>query len=83
MLEYRIVDDEGRHLLLADLAWPDRMCVLELDGMKDHFDRVDRERDIRRRAEVRAQGWRLLEIGWELFANDPDRVVDLVRRFLA
>lgn len=82
-LEYRIVDEDGRHLLLADLAWPERMCVLELDGMADHFGRTDRERDIRKRAEVRAAGWRLLEIGWELYAGDPSKVVDLVRRFLA
>ena len=82
-LEYEVVDDDGRHLLLADLAWPDRMCIVELDGMANHFDRVDRERDIRIRAEVRAAGWRLLEIGWELYEKDPERVVDLVRRFLA
>jgi hypothetical protein len=82
VLEYRIVEGDGTHLLLADLAWPSKMCAVELDGMARHFDRVDRERDIRIRAEVRASGWRLLEIGWELFANEPQKVIELVRRLL-
>lgn len=81
-LEYPIHDQGGRLLLLADLAWPSRRCAVELDGLQHHFGRRDRERDIERRAEVRATGWRVLELGWKLYASDPDRVVDLVRRFL-
>ena len=81
-LEYPVRDSVGRYLLLADLAWPDRMRIVELDGMAWHFSRQERERDIARRAEVRATGWRLLEVGWKLYAEEPDRLVRLITDFL-
>jgi len=81
-LEFPIHDYDGQHLLLGDLVWPERMRIVELDGLAHHFSRADRERDIAKRAEVRARGWRLLEIGWKLAHDDPPHAVALVARFL-
>lgn len=81
-VEYAVHGTDGRYLLLADLAWPQQMRIVELDGLAYHFSRQDRERDIDRRAEVRAAGWRLLELGWKLYRDEPDRLVRIVTDFL-
>ncbi len=81
-VECAVYGTDGRYLLLADLAWPGQMRIVELDGLAFHFSRQDRERDIDRRAEVRAAGWRLLELGWKLYRDEPDRLVRIVTDFL-
>jgi hypothetical protein len=54
--------DEGRVVLHPDLAWLDRMIVLEYEG-EEH--RIDRERfrsDIRRRELFEAEGYRVIRV---------------------
>ena len=83
VLEHRVHDDRGRFLMQVDLAWPDRRCIVELDGLEHHFGRSDRERDIAKRARVRAEGWRMVEVGWSMYRETPEELVSLVRRFLS
>lgn len=83
VLEHRIHDGRGRFVMQVDLAWPDLGCIVELDGLEHHFGRRDRERDIAKRARVRAEGWRMIEVGWSMYRETPDALVTLVRRFLS
>jgi len=82
VLEFDVVDRDGRFIMRADLAWPARKRIVELDGLAWHFGRSDVERDRRKRARARADGWRIMEVLWTMYANEPDDLVRLVRRFL-
>ena len=82
LLEHRVFDADGRFLMQVDLAWPDRRCIVELDGLEHHFGRRDRESGIEKRARVRAEGWRMLEVSWAMYAEAPDDLITLVTRFL-
>ena len=83
VLEHRVHGSHGRFLMQVDLAWPQQGCIVELDGLEHHFGRRDRERDIAKRARVRAEGWRMIEVGWSMYRDTPDELVSLVRRFLS
>ena len=83
VLEHRVHDSHGRFLMQVDLAWPQQGCIVELDGLEHHFGRRDRELDIAKRARVRAEGWRMIEVGWSMYRDTPDELVSLVRRFLS
>ncbi len=62
VVEHRIVDEQRRHILQVDLAWPQWKKVWELDGLQFHFGREDVEPD-RHPAESRKTGWRPGAIG--------------------
>lgn len=82
ILEYRIVDDHGQHILQSDLAWPHLKKAWELDGLEWHFGRDDVERDRRKRNRAKSQGWNIQEILWTMYAEDPQGLIDLARSFL-
>jgi len=81
-LEYRIVDDIGRHVLQADLAWPALKKAWELDGLEWHFGRDDVERDRRKRNRAKSLGWNIQEILWSMYADEPRQLVEMARLFL-
>ncbi|MFT7475146.1 MAG: hypothetical protein ACI81L_002083 [Verrucomicrobiales bacterium] len=82
VLEHRIIDDEGRHVLQTDLAWPAQKKAWELDGLQWHFGREDVERDRRKRNRAKALGWNIQEILWTMYTDEPRALVDLARAFL-
>lgn len=82
-LEYRVTDEAGGFIMQADLAWPRRRKIIELDGLAFHFGRAERERDNRKRNRAKAEGWAILEVLWSMLADEPEELVDLCRRFLA
>lgn len=81
-LEYRIVDDNGAHVLQTDLAWPRLKKAWELDGLQWHFGRSDVERDRRKRNRAKSLGWNIQEILWTMYTDEPTRLIDLARTFL-
>ncbi|MDH3294046.1 MAG: hypothetical protein OER95_06965 [Acidimicrobiia bacterium] len=81
-IEYPIHDDHGRLVLQVDLAWPALKKCWELDGLAYHFARDAVERDRRKRNAVKALGWNMQEILWSMYADEPETLVDLARRFL-
>jgi hypothetical protein len=83
IVEYRISDDAGVHLLQVDLAWPSLKKAWELDGLQWHFGRDDIERDRRKRNAVIAQGWVIQEILWSMYVDDPGGLVRMCRQFLS
>lgn len=83
VVEHRIVDDHGAHILQVDLAWPERRKAWELDGLQFHFGREDVERDRRKRNAAVAHGWVIQEILWSMYVEDPRGLVAMARKFLA
>lgn len=81
-LEYRILDDRGRFIMQADLCWPALGAIVELDGLAFHFGRAEHGRDKRKRAHAQAIGWRVLEVIWDMYAEDPAGLADLISGFL-
>lgn len=81
-LEFRIRDARGAFIMQADLAWPDRKKAVELDGLAWHFGRNDVERDRRKRARARAEGWRIQEVLWSMLTDDPAALAKLIGQFL-
>jgi hypothetical protein len=82
-VEYPVVDRDGGFILQADLAWPRRRKIVELDGLEYHFGRAERERDNRKRNRAKAEGWSVLEVLWSMLVDEPEQLVDVCRRFLA
>lgn len=82
VLEYAVTDASGRFILQADLAWPDERKIVELDGLAFHFGRPDIERDRRKRARARADGWRIMEVLWSMYQGERHDLGDLLTRFL-
>jgi len=71
--QYEVVVD-GRVLHL-DFAWPDHMVGLEYMGKADHgMDQVDS--DARRRGQLTAAGWRVLDATAGIALRDIVRWVD-------
>ena len=83
VVEYRIANSSGQHLLQVDLAWPALKKAWELDGLRWHFGRDDVERDRRKRNAVVAEGWIIQEILWSMYIDDPRGLVKMCRRFLS
>lgn len=81
-LEHPILDEHGRIVMLADLAWPHLQKAWELDGLAYHFAREAVERDRRKRNKAKALGWNIQEILWSMYAKEPEQLVALARRFL-
>lgn len=82
-LEYRIVDRAGTFVMQTDLAWPHLKKAIELDGLQWHFGRAEVERDRRKRARARADGWQVLEVLWTMYDRERPELCDLLARFLA
>ena len=82
-VEFRVYDSSGNFIMQADLAWPARRKIVELDGLAWHFGRDDVERDRRKRAKARAEGWRIHEVLWSMYAEDPASLAAQIARFLA
>jgi len=80
--EYPILDDEGNHILKADLAWPEGKKALEMDGLAYHFGRAEVEKDRRNRNRAKSYGWNIQEILWSMYTDEPAELVEMARRFL-
>lgn len=83
VLEHRIIDENGDHVLQVDLAWPRQMKAWELDGLAFHFGRTDIERDRRKRNRAKALGWSIQEILWSMYVDDPEELVASAKKFLS
>jgi very-short-patch-repair endonuclease len=62
-----------------DLAYPDLLMAIELDGYAWHSDKRSFERDRQRDNELRALGWTVFRFTWSMVRFDPHGVLGLVR----
>lgn len=79
----------NRHIRLAgrnyyaDLLFEALKVAVEVDSWEFHGDRESFERDRRRRNELEAAGYLVLNFTWRQITEDPDWVVDCIHRALA
>jgi predicted transcriptional regulator of viral defense system len=59
----------------ADLHWPERSLVVELDGWQGHRTREAFERDHRRDPDLEARGYRVLRVSYEQFRTDKPAIL--------
>ncbi|HVV29325.1 MAG TPA: type IV toxin-antitoxin system AbiEi family antitoxin domain-containing protein [Mycobacteriales bacterium] len=78
-LQYNVYGESGRWLARADLAWPSRLLIVELDGFETHGTPEALGADLRRQNALVAAGWTVLRFAW----TDRGNVVPAVRAALA
>jgi len=61
----------------ADLSWPDRRLIIEIDGGAYHQDKLE---DARKTARWRAAGWHVERIAATQVYDDPPRLIRAARR---
>lgn len=83
VLEFPIYDRDGSFIMRTDIAWPEQRKAVELDGLAWHFGRDDVERDRRKRARARAEGWRIQEVLWSMYRDDRTALARQIADFLA
>ena len=72
-------DTPGR----VDLAFPAARIIIEADSRRWHTRERDFEVDRRRDREAQLAGWQVYRFTWDDLMNDPEGVVDTIRRALA
>jgi very-short-patch-repair endonuclease len=78
--QHVITDHEGRHLLRADVCFPERQLVVEVDGARWHEDAV---KDQRTDNALAALGWRVLRYAGREVLREWKPVVGEVERAVA
>jgi len=72
-LHHRVTDGE-RFVAEVDLAYPDLMIAIELDGAI-HLEAEVRERDLPRQNDLVLLGWTVLRFSWRRFVERPDGII--------
>ena len=80
MLEYRVHNGAGHFLAQVDLAFPDRRLAIELDSVRWHHNRESFVKDRRRRNQLQAVGWDVLNFTWEDYATRPAELCAVVAK---
>jgi hypothetical protein len=76
------VRERRRIIARLDLAYPDRLIAVPLDGWRYHATRSVWQRDLASRAQLAAMGWRVVPLTWSDVVHRPADVVELLRRTL-
>lgn len=66
----------------ADVAFPARKVIIEVEGHRFHRSPDQLHRDRERQNHLTALGWLVVRVDWPMLANDPDAVVRLVETTL-
>jgi very-short-patch-repair endonuclease len=76
-----------RHVPVAtyriDLAYPEAMLAIELDGREYHVTRERWNHDLRRQNELELAGWRVLRFTWADVTSRTEATVEQIRRALS
>jgi very-short-patch-repair endonuclease len=81
VLQFVVRDDGGAFLGRADLAWPDRMVLVEFDG-DVHRERGVFVNDLRRQNRLITAGWTVLRFSSADVLGRPQEVIAEIRRAL-
>ncbi len=79
--QYRVWRDKTL-VGIVDVAFPDEGVAVEADGYRWHSGQPRWKRDLARRNELVALGWRVLHFTWSDVVETPDRVVATVSHAL-
>ncbi len=77
-----VVNDGGRFVGRADLAYPEQGLLIECDGARWHQDRQSFVDDPRRKNRLLLAGYRVLSFTWDDYAARPKGLVATVGRAL-
>jgi very-short-patch-repair endonuclease len=72
----------GRFVARIDLAYPDALVAVELDGFEHHSTPEAFQRDRARQNDLVALGWMVLRFTWQDVARRPLEVIDSIRSAL-
>jgi hypothetical protein len=78
----QVVTDGDGFVARTDLAWPDQMVVLEVDGFRWHANPDSHARDSRRSNRLAASGWTVLHATPAELEETPAAVIAALRRHL-
>jgi very-short-patch-repair endonuclease len=76
------VRDETGLLAIADVAFPARRLIVEIDGWAVHTSPGACQRDRERQNRLVAAGWTVLRFTWRDLSERPDYVIAVIRRLL-
>lgn len=79
--QYRIATSSGTYRV--DLAFPEKMLVIECDSLTHHWSPRHMKADIARRNALEALGWRVIHITWSDVVDRKDETMALVALALA
>jgi hypothetical protein len=80
VLQHEVYDGD-EFVARIDLAYPNRLLGIELDGRRHLTDQAF-ERDPVRRNRLVGLGWTILNYTWRAYVDHPTRLVAEVRQFL-
>lgn len=80
VLQFEVLDAQGRFVARVDFGWPDCRVALEYDGAY-HADPLQQIKDRERDAALRALGWTVIHMT-TIDLRDPGRVLQDLRRAL-
>jgi Protein of unknown function (DUF559) len=80
-LQYRALDDRGRHIGFGDMAWPEHKVLVEFDG-DVHRERRVFVADLRRHNRLVLEGWIVLRFSSADVLGRPQEVIAALRRAL-
>lgn len=72
---FRILDANGRVLVEVDFAYPDVKLAIEIDGLRWHSTRQQKESDDRRQNQLVEMGWTVLRFSLADIRDRPESVV--------
>ncbi|WP_307873777.1 MULTISPECIES: DUF559 domain-containing protein [unclassified Frankia] len=86
-VQFAVVDEVGRPVARADLAYPEQRLLVEADGAVFHRDHAGDPqplyRDRERQNALARLGWTVLRFTWSDVLTRPDDVADVVCRALS
>jgi very-short-patch-repair endonuclease len=82
VVQHRVRD--GRRIVARlDLAYPEHLLAVPLDGWRHHASRSAWQKDLAARARLAAMGWRVVVLTWSDVVHRPDESAELLRRALS
>lgn len=79
VVAHRVVDGRGRLVAELDLAYPDRLLAIEIDGFRWHSSPEHKRRDEERQNGLVLAGWTVLRFSASEVLRRPQRLVATVR----
>ena len=78
VLQHEVYDEQEAFVARLDLAYPDRLVGVELDGRR-HIEDAAFERDPRRRNRLTALGWTIYHYTWRHYVDHPELLCAEIR----
>lgn len=79
---HRVTGEDGRFVAEVDLAYPDAMIAIEIDGYRWHSTPVQKRHDEQRQNQLILLGWRVLRFSASEVRRRPEVVVQAIRQAL-